>query len=379
MARVTLEGLVKSYDQETRAVDEVSLTVEEGEIVTLLGPSGCGKSTTLRCIAGLEEPTGGRILIGDQVVYDAATNTNVPTENRAIGMMFQSYAIWPHLNVFRNVSFALTVGPNRIRDRGEIKDRVMEVLATVGLQDYAERYPGQLSGGQQQRVVLARCLVYRPRVLLLDEPLANLDAKLRESMRFELRDVQERFGLTTIYVTHDQSEAMALSDRMFVMSGGRVARVGTPRQVYRDPGSAFVADFLGVSNVLRGEVVGTDGDKAQVRLSGTNIDVWARSTWDPGAKVEVAIAPRAMRLDDGTTAPRSDEFRFEGVIERLTFLGEEVDCLIRIGEHRISVRSMSQYDGEPGDRVGIVASVDSVALMASDGVADVPPQPVANL
>jgi iron(III) transport system ATP-binding protein len=365
MARVTLDGLVKSYDDETRAVDGVSLTVEEGEIVTLLGPSGCGKSTTLRCIAGLEEPTGGRIIIGDEVVYDAATNTDVPTENRSIGMMFQSYAIWPHLDVFRNVAFALTVGPNRTKDRKEIKDRVMEVLNTVGLQDYVGRYPGQLSGGQQQRVVLARCLVYRPRVLLLDEPLANLDAKLRESMRFELRDVQERFGLTTIYVTHDQSEAMALSDRMFVMSGGRVARVGTPKEVYRDPGSAFVADFLGVSNVLRGEVSKTDDGTSWVRLLGTDVEVWASSAWDVGSQVEVGIAPRAMRLDDGTAELAPDEFRFSGRIERLTFLGEETDCLIAVGEHRVSVRSMTQHEAKPGEHVGIVLSRDSVAIMAS--------------
>src|ERR1700743_2501340 len=241
MSDVLLEKVSRHFG-DFIAVDDVDLRVAQGEFVTLLGPSGCGKTTTLRMVAGLEQNTGGRISIDNEIVSDAASRVFIPSERRRLGMVFQSYAIWPHMTVFENVAYPFRA---RRRPHSEIRDRVLKTLKLVEMQDFAERPAPALSGGQQQRVAIARALVFEPKVLLLDEPLSNLDARLRLQMGEEFRAIQQRLGMTTLYVTHDQSEAMTLSDRVVVMQAGRVLQIGKPEEIYQRPQSQAVASFFG--------------------------------------------------------------------------------------------------------------------------------------
>ena len=251
MDYVEIKGLVKKFSHDVVAVDNVSFEVKKGEFLTLLGPSGCGKTTVLRCIGGLETPDEGEIIIDGQYVTSVEKGISVPPEKRGLGMVFQSYAIWPHMSVFSNVSYGLEM---RAIPKREIRKRVMEVLEVVGLQDLAKRNATKLSGGQQQRVALARALAFNPRLLLFDEPLSNLDAKLRERMRFDLKRLVKEVGITSIYVTHDQAEAMAISDTILVLNAGKIVQKGDARTIYRRPINKFIADFIGVSNFLQGKV-----------------------------------------------------------------------------------------------------------------------------
>ena len=272
MADLVLDHLTIRYGGVT-AVNDVSITVPSGEFLTLLGPSGCGKSTTLFSIAGLNKATSGTIRIGDTVLFDGERGVEVAPERRNIGLVFQSYALWPHKTVAENLAFPLQL---RRIGRAERDEKIAEALGLVEMTPYADRYPFELSGGQQQRVALARALVYRPGLLLLDEPLSNLDAKLRERARVWLRELQERLGVTTIYVTHDQAEALAVSDRIAVMSMGRMRQLGTPNEIYERPADAFVADFIGSSNFLSGRLLGKDAAGARVALAdGTQISAGA--------------------------------------------------------------------------------------------------------
>jgi iron(III) transport system ATP-binding protein len=299
MAELVIDGLMKQFGA-VRAVDDINLRVADGEFVTLLGPSGCGKSTTLGAIAGLERPTGGRIQVGDVIYYDEAKGVFRPPEARNCGLVFQSYALWPHMTVFNNVAFPLTLRKVSAADR---KRRVSEALALVEMEPYQNRYPHELSGGQQQRVALARTLVYRPAILLLDEPLSNLDAKLRDRARTWLAELRTRLGLTTIYVTHDQVEALALSDRVVVMNGGRITQVGTPQDIYERPADPFVADFIGTTNFLPGQVaeaVGADGRAVITLVDGQRITVQAERRPAAGTQVTLAYRPEQMRIADGT-------------------------------------------------------------------------------
>jgi len=251
-ARIEITNLLVDYG-DVRAVDDVSLSVAKGELVTLLGPSGCGKTTTLRSVAGLEDPTGGSIRLNGVTVYSAKERRNTPAEKRGVSMVFQSYAIWPHMTVFDNVAYGLKV---RKMPAAEIRSNVMRVLDLVQMTEYADRPSSKLSGGQQQRVAVARAIAFSPDVLLFDEPLSNLDAKLRVSMRVELRELQKDLGITALYVTHDQEEALAISDRVIVMNAGKIEQIGTPEDIYRHPRTLFVADFVGNANVIRGRVRG---------------------------------------------------------------------------------------------------------------------------
>ncbi|SDX12420.1 ABC transporter ATP-binding protein [Roseicitreum antarcticum] len=264
MTELVLTNVSRRYGA-ALAIDRVSLSVEDGEFLTLLGPSGCGKSTTLSAIAGLDHPTGGRITFGDRVLFDAETGAFLPPEARGFGVVFQSYALWPHLSVEDNVGMSLKL---RKVPAVERRRRIAETLELVELGQLAKRYPGELSGGQQQRVALARAIVFRPPLLLLDEPLSNLDAQLRQQARSWLKDIQRELGLTTIYVTHDQDEALAMSDRIVVMRGGKVVQLGTPQQIYTDPIHPFAASFIGNANLL--EVTGPPSDTSgpcEVRLA----------------------------------------------------------------------------------------------------------------
>src|SRR5690348_15226402 len=264
-----VEGLYTEYPNEkgeiVKAAQDVSFSVPEGKLFTLLGPSGCGKTTTLRSIAGLEKPRAGEIAVNDRVVFSSGKNVFVAPNRRGFGMVFQSYAIWPHMDVFRNAAFPLHVGTKH-HSREEIRSKVMRVLEAVQLDHLADREATKLSGGQQQRLALARALVMEPQLLLLDEPLSNLDAKLRERMRFELKRLQRELRITTVYVTHDQSEALALSHEIAVMNEGRIQQIASPREIYERPASAFVADFVGSTNFLDGTVLGRGATAGTFRV-----------------------------------------------------------------------------------------------------------------
>ncbi|WP_279483343.1 ABC transporter ATP-binding protein [Aureimonas sp. SK2] len=330
MADLVLDHLTIRYGGVT-AVNDISLTVGKGEFLTFLGPSGCGKSTTLFSIAGLNHATSGTIRIGDTVLFDGQKGISVPPERRDIGLVFQSYALWPHKTVAENLAFPLKL---RRLGRAERDERIREALSLVEMMPYAERYPFELSGGQQQRVALARALVYRPRLLLLDEPLSNLDAKLRERARVWLRELQERLNVTTIYVTHDQAEALAVSDRIAVMSMGHLRQLGTPKEIYENPADAFVADFIGSSNFLTGSMIGEAGGRARVRLGdGTELSVPAGRASPDGGLV-VAVRPERIELVGG---PGENAIRVE--IAQGTYLGSVYQYEVSGGGSRFRIQT----------------------------------------
>ena len=338
MIRVqNLEKTFPGAKGEVRALRGVSFEVDKGELFTLLGPSGCGKTTTLRCIAGLEQPLAGEISINERTMFNAANGTFVPPEKRRIGMVFQSYAIWPHLTVFQNVAYPLAGAAGRDR----VGERVTAILERLGLSSLSERLAPNLSGGQQQRVALARALVAHPEVLLLDEPLSNLDAKLREQMRFELKSLQESFNITTVYVTHDQEEALALSDRIGLMHDGTLLEVGAPADLYLHPAHRITADFLGTANFIPA-VVERGGSASGEALAVSAIGTFAaqRSTeWQEGEAALLFFRPENVELASETTTLDHDNNTASGVVERVTFLGNSADVIIRCGEVAVRARA----------------------------------------
>ena len=317
MATVNIQNVTKAFGDNV-VLREFNATFRDGEFITLLGPSGCGKTTMLRIIAGFEKPTRGEVYIDGTLV--SGGKTFVPPEKRGIGMVFQSYAVWPHMNVFDNVAYPLTI---RHVSKAEIKTSVERVLGIVHLSQYAERFPNQLSGGQQQRVALARALVAEPKLLLLDEPLSNLDAKLRESMRFEIKEIQRKLGITVVYVTHDQTEAMAMSDRIFLINRGDIQQCGTPQEIYNSPVNQFVADFLGNVDFFKGEA--RDGRIIFPAMDGQSIPYDGPRT----GKIDVAIRPENLFFaEDGI---------LHGVLETQYYLGDVDDCRVRVGETLVRV------------------------------------------
>jgi iron(III) transport system ATP-binding protein len=326
---IEVRSLTKSFGR-VRAVDDVSFEVARGEFLTLLGPSGCGKSTTLRLIAGLERPDAGEIRVGGQPVTSPRERVFVPPEKRRMGMVFQSYAVWPHMTVFENVAFPLKV---RHTSAAEVRQRVNQVLEVIGLSGMADRPAPLLSGGQQQRVALGRALVSDPSLLLLDEPFSNLDARLREGMRLEMGQLQRRLGLTTVFVTHDQTEAMMLSDRIFVMNAGRVEQAGTPREVYERPASRFVMDFLGRINYLSGSVV---------RLTDGRLGALFASSYRP---LEVNLPDHVREGERVVLAFRSADVELSasgegwpGVVETVAYLGGREEYVVRLEETDAEVK-----------------------------------------
>jgi spermidine/putrescine ABC transporter ATP-binding subunit len=312
---LVVDDLVKRYAPQV-AVGPLSFEVKEGEFFSLLGPSGCGKTTTLRCIAGFESLTAGQIVLGGRRLDD------VPANRRDVGLVFQSYALFPHLSVFENVAFGLRL---RRLGKAEIEERVGRILELVGLPELAGRFPAQLSGGQQQRIAIARSTVLEPRLLLFDEPLSNLDFKLRVQMRAELRELQRRLGKTSIYVTHDQSEALALSDRVAVLSQGRIEQIGTPVEIYEQPETAFVADFIGNSNLIDATVVSRNGALAELRAA-SGLTLSAAGIVQPvGTDLLVLIRPEHVRLASGDDTIN----RFEAEIAEITYLGDDVQLKVR--------------------------------------------------
>ena len=347
MSAVELAGLRKSYADVT-VLDDFSLRANQGELVTLLGPSGCGKTTTLRCIAGLERAELGEIRIGERLVASAERRVFLPPNRRDIGMVFQSYALWPHMTVFGNVAYPLRV---RRRDRRERQRAVMEILAMVGMDSYAHRPVTELSGGQQQRVALARAMVARPAVLLFDEPLSNLDAKLRRSMRREIRDAHDRSGGTSIYVTHDQEEAITLSDRVVVIRGGKIQQVGTPKEIYTKPATRFVADFIGFENLLTATVSEARDGSTAVKLRSGAGPVWTSKGITRAPGTQVVLAARADDLEIGSLGPpgspgEAPAAAIPGVIRSRTYAGGRVEYLVEAGGVPIMVRAPEA--GAPG-------------------------------
>ena len=356
-----VDGLVKRFSSDAAAVNGISFSVPKGKLFTLLGPSGCGKSTTLRCIAGLERPEGGTISVDGLEVF--SKDNFVTPDRRGIGMVFQSYAIWPHMTVFQNVAYALEV---KRTPREETRKRTMEALERVGLARLAERPAPQLSGGQQQRVALARAIVGRPSLLLFDEPLSNLDAKLRERMRAEIRELQQRLDLTAVYVTHDQAEALALSDTIAVMEAGKILALGTPREIYGAPASRFVADFVGSSNIVRGRALAgaaADGTApVEVHLGGVRCRL--QGAVAAGNAVDLLIRPESVALF--TAAPAAAENVWQAVVERVMFLGEYQDATVRLREHTLRVRVPPWVELRAGQPVYLEAAPQRCSAIRAD-------------
>jgi iron(III) transport system ATP-binding protein len=344
MPEVRVSQLSKVFG-EVPVLNDITFTIEDGEFFTLLGPSGCGKSTTLNCIAGLEDPTSGSITVGTTPFVDTARKLNVPPEERNLGMVFQSYALWPHMTIEQNLAMPLNI---RRVPRAEKSQRIHEVLDKVGLAHLRDRYPHQLSGGQQQRVALARALVYSPGVLLLDEPLSNLDAKLREQARAWLKRLQVDLGITTVYVTHDQDEALSLSDRIAVMFDGHMAQIGTPTEVYQRPASAHVAAFVGSCNFLIGRVVTAASTSATVRLDSSGMIVTVATPTAVRAGDEVTIAIRPERL---TITPKDATATGANVLDTVVltraYVGNRYEYGLKLGN--IVVQVVSPNGGLDGD------------------------------
>ena len=341
----SLERTYATRDGTVQAVRGASFEVPRGAFFTLLGPSGCGKTTTLRCVAGLERPDAGRIVMDGAVLADAADGAFVPAFRRDIGMVFQSYAIWPHMNVLQNVAYPLEVRAPR-RPRREVRERAMEALRLVGMEELAQRAATRLSGGQQQRVAFARAIVHRPKLLLLDEPLSNLDARLREQMRFELQELVGRLGITTLYVTHDQAEALAMSDTIAVMSDGMIAQCGAPRTVYDQPADPFVASFLGTANMLDAAVVGRSGSRHRVAVGG-NAEIGVESAGDiaPGERVHLVFRPEDVML---RLQADGGERRIRGVVTRVSYQGGMTECHLAVGNEVVRAFVRSSATIAPG-------------------------------
>jgi iron(III) transport system ATP-binding protein len=357
---LTLDHLTKKFPArskqggEVAAVDDVSINIEKGQFVTLLGPSGCGKTTTLRLIAGFEFPTSGRILL------DGARLDDVPPNRRDMAMVFQSYAIFPHLNVFENIAYGLKV---RKVPTDEIRKRIDKIIALLKLTGLEDRAPNQLSGGQQQRVALARALVVEPKVLLFDEPLSNLDAKLREEMRFEIRDLQKRLGITAIYVTHAQEEALVMSDLIAIINKGRLAQLGTPQEIYERPNSKFIADFIGLADFLPVRLEACDPVSAQVFVGNTMLTVPSKPGLLQGQTATLFIRPNEVVFADGSM----NQNVVTGTIKQATYLGSHVDYRVELADKlSLRVQDSSARKYAAGEIVTLHLPMEKCQLLLAD-------------
>jgi iron(III) transport system ATP-binding protein len=337
---VEIEHLSKHFGAEL-AVSDVSLSITEGEFVTLLGPSGCGKTTTLRCIAGLERFDAGEIRIGGDIVAASARGFFLAPENRNIGMVFQSYAVWPHMTVFDNVAYGLRV---RHAPADILKERTMRALELVGLAQLADRYATKLSGGQRQRVALARAIVYEPRVVLFDEPLSNLDAKLREQMRVELVRLQREVGITSIYVTHDQSEALVMSDRVVVMDKGVIQQIGDPQTIYARPANTFVANFIGTANLMPGILLGRSGELCEMEIAlgegraPLRVKAIGAANALAGQALTLSLRPEDIVLHLNRPSGAANGNLFEGEVIDTIYLGNMLECRVKVGRHEVGIQ-----------------------------------------
>ena len=364
MSGVTLEAISLRFGA-VEVVSDLSLCVQPGEFVTLLGPSGCGKTSTLRMIAGLQHNSAGRVRVGDALVSDARAGVFVPPEARHLGMVFQSYAIWPHMTVFDNVAYPLRV---RRQPRARIAEQVASVLRLVDMQAYAQRPATALSGGQQQRVAIARALVAEPAVLLLDEPLSNLDAKLRTQMGAEFRSLQRRLGITTIYVTHDQEEAMALSDRIVLMEAGRIRQVGTPQELYRRPVDWHVAAFFGTPNFIEARVLATAADARghRIEFEAPLGRGWCRASESAriGDLVRIVMRPEDLAVVDAGAPLSAETLAIEGAVTDSVFRGGRASLVLDTGAQRVGIDLPSSLTPAIGARIRAEAPFDSLWAVA---------------
>ena len=363
---LTVRDLQKNFvadNGSVRALDGVNFDVAPSEFYTLLGPSGCGKTTTLQCIAGLEMPDAGEITLDDRLVFSRNAKIVVPAHRRDIAMVFQSYAIWPHMTVFENVAFPLLHGRRRV-SRSSVNDRVMKALQLVQLAGLENRPAPFLSGGQQQRVALARAIVDEPKVLLLDEPLSNLDAKLREEMRFELRDLVLRLRITSLYVTHDQIEALSMSDRIAVMSNGKIVQEGTPREIYLTPKDRFVADFLGKSNFLEGRVLelfpGAGQGKVDTAIG--TLHCLITLAVKPGDTVLLGFRPAALKVLHDGRAGKINALR--GEISSTSFAGDFLECQVRVENKQLRALLDPYREFKVGEVISLQIPEDRLATVA---------------
>ncbi len=341
MARVRLIGIKKKFG-DVVAVDQFNVNIADGEFISFLGPSGCGKTTTLRMIAGFDMPTAGDIYIEDVLMSSVQQNKFIAPEDRNIGMVFQNYAVWPHMTVFANIAYPLKI---RKIKRNIIHDKVGHCLSLVGLEDFRERYPHELSGGQQQRVALARALIMDPGVMLLDEPLSNLDAKLREEMRFEIKDLQKKTGVTIIYVTHDQAEAIVMSDRIVVMENGHIQQVGNPKTIYEIPENKFVADFIGLTNFIGCEVISND---TVLLNDGTGShEVKTHIPSDVEKKALLSVRPEHIEITE-------KEGEIKGIVKRSVYLGNMIDYRIGVGDIELRVEIKAENVFPEGSKVNLI-------------------------
>ncbi|MGE5261993.1 MAG: ABC transporter ATP-binding protein [Acidobacteriota bacterium] len=369
MAMVQVLKLEKRFTGDAKAqvaaVNDVSFEIEEGRFFTLLGPSGCGKTTTLRCLAGLERPDHGVIYINDRVVSSKHDRIFMPPNKRDIGMVFQSYAIWPHMTVFENVAFPLRVGREHFSSQ-QIKDKVMKALSVVQLEGLANRPAPKLSGGQQQRLALARALVGEPKVLLLDEPLSNLDAKLREQMRVELRELQRRLNITTVYVTHDQTEALAMSNVIAVMKEGVIIQVGHPRDIYRSPANQFVADFIGSTNFVQGIVrcQATPDRPGEIETTHGVLRCPSTAGLRVGDAALVSLRPEDIFLYPDRPANASNVWPAH--VQVSIFLGEMYDCQVAVGDQTLRLRLHPSCRVHRGDQVFLQMPEETITVLAGN-------------
>ncbi|KHL02942.1 ABC transporter ATP-binding protein [Sinomonas humi] len=370
---ITIHELRKSYGRPragdpSYAVDGVSFEVPKGQFVTLLGPSGCGKTTTLRCLAGLEQPDSGRIVMAGRTVFDAGQRHQVRTEERPIAMVPQHYGIWPHMTVLDNAAFPLRHGRAR-KGQQNIKQRTLEMLDQVGLSGFADRWATQLSGGQQQRLALARALLSEPEVLLLDEPLSNLDAKLRVKLRMELRAFQEQFGVTSVYVTHDQAEALALSDTVVVMNGGRIEQIDSPERLYQQPRTSFVADFIGSANLIPARHVSevSNGFLVQTDLGAFLCASRGQQKATSSETGHVCIRPENVEVHPLHSSPANvaDHNEIAGVVAGAEFLGDRLELLVDVKGTRLTVTASAGLSARTGDPVVVRVQPAHTRYLAS--------------
>jgi iron(III) transport system ATP-binding protein len=362
---VSIDGLKKYFRREdgstVPAIDDARLEVEVGEVLVLLGPSGCGKTTLLRAIAGLERPDSGRIEIDGRVVYNSAGGLNLAPEQRTISMIFQSYALWPHMTALKNVSYPLEA---RKVPTAEARQRAAKALALVGIPELAGQYPSNMSGGQQQRVALARAIVSNDRLVLFDEPLSNVDAKVRQQLRLELLQMQRKLGYSAIYVTHDQIEAMALADRIAVLRSGKIEQIGTPEEVYGRPVTRYVANFIGTTNEVPATLASRI-DAGWVRVDTPMGQLTARCdlpSLQPGARLALIFRPERVAL----SATNPGEGSWRGVLDTVLFLGAYSECIVRVGDQLVSVSSSSQRPGIEGEEIWLTVEPDHLRVVPWD-------------
>ena len=345
MASVKLEHIYKVYDNKVTAISDANLVINDKEFVVLVGPSGCGKSTLLRMIAGLEDITKGNIYIGEKLVND------VPPKDRNIAMVFQNYALWPHMTVYGNLAFGLQI---RKVPKPEIDKRIKKVLSMVQLEGYENRYPRQMSGGQQQRIAMARALVFEPEIMLLDEPLSNLDAQLREEMRFEFTELQKKLGITAVYVTHDQAEALVISDKIVILNQGEIVQSGSPKEIYSNPKNKFVAGFIAVTSFINGRIGSFTEEKKKVIVKTDDglVIHGFNNSFDIGQKVSVAMRMNVIKfIQDENRGDKNMVNIFKGKIIQSSYLGNIIDYKIRMGKWEIRTNAEAKYDFKLGEEV----------------------------